>query len=223
MPEKKPIIFSDFDGTFTEKDIGYRIFSHFSGGQNRKLVEDWKKGLITSRDCLTKEAAMLDASYNDIYSFLDNFKLSPGALELYEVVKNLEIPFYIVSDGIDIYIDYVLKKYGLGDIKYFCNRGTIRNNRMRLEFLYDNYDCPRCGCCKGARIADIIGEENEIWKVVFIGDGLSDICALPKADIIFARGDLLEYCQEKNKVAIEYKNFFDIMDNLREFGLIADM
>jgi 2-hydroxy-3-keto-5-methylthiopentenyl-1-phosphate phosphatase len=222
MSEKRPIIFSDFDGTFTEKDIGYRIFSFFSDRQNQKLVEDWKKGLISSRDCLLKEAAMLNCSLEEIYAFLDNYKLASGAEDFYKIVTNQEIPFYIVSDGIDIYIDYILNKFGLGEIKQFSNRGTVRNNRMTLEFIYDNYDCHRCGCCKGARIIDHVGNENKNWNVIFIGDGFSDICALPQSDIIFARGDLLNYCRKKDINAIEYEDFFDIIDCLRKLTVFAD-
>ncbi len=222
MSEKKPIIFSDFDGTFTEKDIGYRMFTHFSDRQNLKLVEDWKRGLISSRDCLLKEAAMLNNTLEEIYTFLDDFKLAHGAKDFYRIVTNQAIPFYIVSDGIDIYINYILNKFGLGEIKYFCNRGTVRNNCLKLEFIYDNYDCRRCGCCKGARIIDRVGNGNKEWNVIFIGDGLSDICALPRSDMVFARGDLLDYCRRKDINAIEYGSFFDIIDCLRKFGVFAD-
>ncbi len=222
MSEKKPVIFCDFDGTFTEKDIGYRMFSFFSGGRNRELVDNWKKGLISSRDCLLKEAAMLSSSLDEIYAFLDNFRLAPGVTDFYTLVRNHDIPFSIVSDGIDIYINYILNKYGFGEIKYCCNRGTIRNNRLHLEFVYDNYDCLRCGCCKGARIIDQVGSENKNWNVIFIGDGLSDICAVPQADMIYARGDLLNYCREEDLNAVEYENFFDIIDSLRKSGVFAD-
>ena len=220
MNNRKPIIFSDFDGTFTDKDIGYRLFTHFSGGLNQSLVGDWKKGLISSKDCLLKEAEMIRTALYDIHSFLDAFSLSSGAMEFYQTVKQQKIPFYIVSDGVDIYIDYVLKKHGLEGIRHFCNRGEIRDGRLIINFPYDNDGCVRCGCCKGARIRDLVRENRPSWEVIFIGDGLSDICAVPKADIIFAKGDLLEYCRAENATAIEYENFFDILNHLKESGRI---
>jgi 2-hydroxy-3-keto-5-methylthiopentenyl-1-phosphate phosphatase len=222
MSDKKPIIFCDFDGTFAAKDIGNRIYTFFSGGKNKQLVDDWKKGLLSSRDCLLKEAALVNCSLDEIYKFLDDFKLRVGAADFYNLAKKQSIPFYIVSDGLDIYIDYLLKKHGLGEIKYFSNRGIIQNNRLQLEFIYDNYGCRRCGCCKGARIVDRVGRDNLAWYVIFIGDGLSDICALPHTDLVFARGDLLKYCREKNINTVEYENFFDIIDYLRKFGIFAE-
>jgi len=222
MSDKKTIIFSDFDGSFTEKDIGYHLFTHFSGGRNRQCVEDWKKGLVSSRDTLIKETSLLNCSLDEIHKFLDDYNLRSGATNFYELTKKQFIPFYVISEGLDTYIGYVLSKHGLNELKYYCNRGILNNNRIHPEFLYNNYDCTRCGCCKGARIIDQVGKDRENWHVIFIGDGLSDTCAVPHADLIFARGDLLKYCREKNINTVEYESFFDIIDTLREFGIFAE-
>ncbi|HDL02678.1 MAG TPA: hypothetical protein ENH25_00950 [candidate division Zixibacteria bacterium] len=223
MPDnnKKTIIFSDFDGSFSEKDIGHRIFRYFSNGEILPLVEQWKRGEISSRECLRREAAMIHPTYDEIYEFLLDFRLADGAVEFYRTIKSLGIPFYIVSDGTDIYIDYILRKYDLGEIKYFCNIGKIENRTLSLDFIYDNDGCQRCGCCKGARINDLVGSSRSEWEIIFIGDGLSDICAVPHADIIYARGDLLEYCREHAINAKEYNDFNDILTDLKKSGHVT--
>jgi 2,3-diketo-5-methylthio-1-phosphopentane phosphatase len=205
------IIFCDFDGTFTEKDIGHRVFKHFSGGKNLSLVEDWKKGLISSRECLRREAEMVSVNPDDFYRFLDSFKLREGAEEFYRLVDRQNIPFYLVSDGTDLYIEYILKKFGLERIKYFSNRGRLDNGKMYLQFSANN-SCPRCGSCKGERIKEVIGGNS--YEVIFIGDGLSDLCALPYADIIFSRGDLWNHCSRENIPAYRYETFYDIRNRL---------
>ncbi len=216
------IVFSDFDGTFTARDIGNRIYTHFSGGRNRPLVEDWKKGLISSRECLTRESELITATADDIKAFLNQFELSAGALETYKELTNHGIPFYILSDGLDFYIEYILRKYHLEQIPYCANRAIFDGNRLRIEFPYQNDSCPRCGSCKGVRIKEIVGAQREAVDVVFIGDGLSDICALPQSDSIFARGDLLTYCRNHHFPAIEYSDFFDILTWFKETGKITD-
>lgn len=218
VKKKKTIIFSDFDGSFSEKDIGHRIFRHFSDGRIMPLVERWKRGEITSRECLTSEASMIHPTLDEIYEFLAEFKPARGAIEFYRTVRTAGIPFYIVSDGTDIYIDYMLKKYNLEQIKYFSNKGKVENRSFILDFIYDNDGCERCGCCKGARINDIVGPSRNEWEIVFIGDGLSDLCAVPHADIIYARSDLLEYCRTHDVNAIEYNDFFDILDSMKKSG-----
>jgi 2-hydroxy-3-keto-5-methylthiopentenyl-1-phosphate phosphatase len=138
MKKRRTIIFSDFDGTFTERDVGYQLFRHFSQDRNMPLVEQWKKGLVSSRDCLLQEAAMVSPTLEEIYSFLDKFSLSAGVVEFYQTIKRRNIPFYIVSDGLDIYLEYVLKKHGLDEIRFFCNRGIVKDRRLVLDFPYDN-------------------------------------------------------------------------------------
>ncbi|MEW5923084.1 MAG: MtnX-like HAD-IB family phosphatase [Candidatus Zixiibacteriota bacterium] len=218
---KKTIIFSDFDGSFSEKDIGHRIFRHFSEGRILPLVERWKRGEITSRECLSGEAAMIHPSLEEYYDFLADFRLARGAVEFYRRVKAAGIPFYIVSDGTDIYIDFMLKKYNLEEIRYFSNKGKVEDRTLTLDFIYDNNGCERCGCCKGARILEMVGSGRDEWEIVFIGDGLSDLCAIPHADIIYARGDLLEYCRTHDIKAIEFNDFIDILENMKKSGHIS--
>lgn len=211
------IVFSDFDGSFAEKDIGHRIFTHFTGGKNLALVDQWKAMEISSRQCIGGEAAMIESiTHQRLYEFLQQFKLRRGAKEFYQKLKDLNIPFYIVSDGSTLYIDYLLKVNDLSEIKYFSNRSKIEDDKFIVEFHHDNYGCKRCGCCKGARIKDVSNGNQDKKKVIFIGDGLSDICAIPYADLIFARGDLLEYCKKENIKAVEYQDFFDILEYLEK-------
>ncbi len=221
MDDRKLIIFSDFDGTFTARDVGNRVFTIFSEGQNRELVDDWKKGLITSRECLQKEAELVKITPEEFHSFVGRFELADGAVELYNLVVEKDIPFVILSDGLDLYIREILKSHHLDKIPFHANRGILKNGGLAIEFPYENNSCPRCGSCKGERIKELAIGGRDKWEILFIGDGLSDICALPQSDIIFARGDLLNYCHAHEFDAIEYQNFFDILKWLKNSGRIA--
>jgi 2,3-diketo-5-methylthio-1-phosphopentane phosphatase len=223
MDRKRPIIFSDFDGTFTARDVGNRIFTYFSGGENRRLVDEWKKGLMTSRECLLREASLTRVSKREFYRFLDDFELARGAKEFWEATRAQQIPFIILSDGLDLYIEYILAKNNL-PIQFHANKASLVDGRLKIEFPYGNNSCPRCGSCKGERIKETvaeIAENREGVEIIFIGDGLSDICALPESDVIFARGDLLNYCQVHDFKAIEYGDFFDILEWMKKSGRVA--
>jgi 2,3-diketo-5-methylthio-1-phosphopentane phosphatase len=221
MSDKKNIIFCDFDGTFTEKDIGHRLYRTFAGDSILEIVNKWMQGQISSRQCLLEEAALVRVTEADLHRFLDKFSLREGAPEFYECMKSRGIPFYITSDGADLYIDFVLKKFGLAEIKVFSNHVRLEGDRFIMEFPYENDGCRRCGSCKGSRIRETVGHNREQYRVIFIGDGLSDICALPESDLIFARSDLLRYCRENGFAAIEYESFFDILNYLKKTGMIS--
>jgi len=221
MPGKRPIIFSDFDGTFTARDVGNRVFTKFSEGRNRQLVEDWKKGLMSSRECLRREAELISITPDEFYSFVGSFELADGAAKLHVAATGNDIPFILLSDGLDLYIEHILKLNQLDGVPFHANRGILKNNGLTIDFPYDNNSCRRCGSCKGERIREITAGDHGSWEVIFIGDGLSDICALSESDIIFARGDLLKYCSEHHFDAIEYQNFFDILKWLKDSGRIT--
>ena len=138
MTDKKPIVFCDFDGTFTARDVGHGLYKRFSGGGNIELVERWKAGKVSSRECLREEAAMMAVTEDEVYRFLDGFPLRDGAAEFYETISRHGIPFYIVSDGADLYIDYILKKNGLQNIPYYSNHAFIQDGHFVIEFPHDN-------------------------------------------------------------------------------------
>jgi 2-hydroxy-3-keto-5-methylthiopentenyl-1-phosphate phosphatase len=77
----KTVVFCDFDGTISRRDVGYSLFHHFSKGQNELLLPDWKSGKMSSRECLTREAAMVHASSDEIFAFLEQFEIDPGFVQ----------------------------------------------------------------------------------------------------------------------------------------------
>ena len=66
-----------------------------------------------------------------------------------------------------------------------------------------------------------IEENKDDYKLVFIGDGYSDICAAGQADYLFSKKDLEEYCLSENIDYYSYHTFLDITEKLYELGLLA--
>lgn len=216
----KTAIFSDFDGTISTRDIGYSIFNHFSGGKNNDLLPDWKSGKMTTRDCLLAEAAMVNASQEEIESYLEQFEIDPGFKDLVALCDQKEIPLKVISDGLDFYIKYVLTKHDLGHLDYLANHGRLANNTIEIEFPYQNKSCTSCGICKGEQIKNFRDQFNGDGRVIFIGDGYSDACAAGEADILFAKKDLVEYCEKKNIPYNSFDSFADVIAALEKQGLL---
>lgn len=215
------LVFCDFDGTVSRRDIGYNIFRHFSNGKNEELLPDWKSGKMTTRDCLAAEAAMVNASPEEIYSFLERFELNAGFTDFVELLNDLSIPLIILSDGLDFYIKYILEKNNLTDLPVLSNVGRLEDNTIKVEFPHDNHSCKRCGSCKAERIAEFRATFDSPTRAIFVGDGYSDACATREADIILAKKDLEEYCRASNIEYSSYDDFYDvvrILDQKRIFN-----
>jgi 2,3-diketo-5-methylthio-1-phosphopentane phosphatase len=208
---KSTAIFCDFDGTIARRDVGYSLFHHFSGGRNDALLPAWKSLQMSSRECLTTEAAMVKGTRDEIENFLQSFEIDPGFVAFEQLCRQNDVPLSVVSDGLDLYIHPILGRNGLGHLQVMSNIGRFKGHGLEIEFPWHNTSCTRCGCCKGERMAEFRrGRGDSPVRLAFIGDGYSDICAVAQADLLIAKKDLALYCSERGIAYTPFDNFADV-------------
>ena len=161
---------------------------------------------------------MFRGTEDEFNAFLDTLLLNTGFAEFERLCRDNNIPLIVLSDGIDLYIRYLLGKHDLSHIPVHSNIGRLENGGISIEFPYPLGACGRCGNCKGDRIAEYRRELEGECRVVFVGDGLSDTCAIAQADILFAKKDLKRYCIEKKIRYYSYDTFEDITAHLMGMG-----
>ncbi len=213
------IIFSDFDGTIARRDVGNRLFHYFSEGKSEEVVARWKAGEIDSRECLRRESELArDTTLEEFYEFVDGFDLDPGFGDLVTLCRSHDLPLYIVSDGLDLYIRHLLDRHGLDGLPVFSNRAIIDEGRLNITWPYSDQSCGQCGNCKGYHVRRL---KKPAQTAIYIGDGRSDVCAVPEADIIFAKGDLAEHCRKENIDFFVFDDFSTVTEAIRP-RLIAE-
>ena len=196
----------DFDGTITKIDVGNRLFNKFSDGKSEEPVSLWRAGKISSKECFEKECALVKADKEDLIQYALEQEVHPDFIGFHQFLKSLGVGHVILSDGIDFYIKAILDKYGL-NIPFYSNRVSFENGTLKPEFPYYEFTCGNCANCKGYHIRRL---KNEYSEVIFIGDGLSDRCAVREADAVFAKADLLNFCHANEIECQSYRNFEDI-------------
>jgi 2,3-diketo-5-methylthio-1-phosphopentane phosphatase len=219
--QKKVAILCDFDGTVAEDDVGNLLFETFSNdGGPSKVVAQWERGEISSRECLEREAEMARVTKERLKQFITERRLDPYFKDFHDFAKKRGMEVVIVSDGLDHYIDSMLMRNGLGEIDVFSNRLRIDGDKLRIEFpYYDLLSCEDCACCKTHHLYRY--RENGYY-IVYVGDGLSDCCPCSSADMVFAKGRLLEFCQKAGIDHIEFRNFRDVeREVLQRLVLVA--
>src|SRR5437773_924927 len=78
-------------------------------------IEDaWLSGRIGSRECLTRQMALVSATRDQVDQLLDEIGVDPGFAMLLETCAARAVPVHIVSDGFDYCIDRIL---GRPDLK----------------------------------------------------------------------------------------------------------
>jgi 2-hydroxy-3-keto-5-methylthiopentenyl-1-phosphate phosphatase len=207
------VIFSDFDGTVSTRDVGNRLFHHFSGGKSEEPVRRWKDDQIDSRQCLQEESELIDdLTEAQLLAFIDSFEIDPGFREFVDFCRTRQTPLYLLSDGLDLYIHRLLANNGLAGLPVLANQAWLENGRLQISWPYHRHTCGSCGNCKGYHIRRI---KQPGQKAVYIGDGKSDLCALPEADIVFAKGYLAEYCRDHQIEFLPFGDFSAITDILK--------
>ncbi len=199
-------LFIDFDGTISPVDISNTFFTRFAAPGAAEAVEEWRRGLISSTECLRRE---LDAYRGDIVAlkeFAESQPIDEGFYRLVEVCDARGIGMVILSDGLDYYIEPFLAKHGV-EKTFHANRLDVDGSDFVLSFPYFNEDCGRCANCKSSHVR-AAAEAGKL--VIYVGDGLSDKCAAEEADIVFAKRDLAAHCDENGIPYIRFDGLDDV-------------
>ncbi len=220
LNEGLPILFIDFDGTISKKDVIDRILEQFADKRWVDIEELWTSGKIGSRECLQKQFALVKVSPAELDEFLDTLELDEGFLPLLRFCNDSGIDVHIISDGFDYYIRQLLEKNISNrqlreNLTVSANR-LISNGRnsWRTEFPYFENVCgDGCATCKPA----VIKLKNPFAApVIFVGDGLSDRFAAQCADIVFAKNKLSEFCLENRIPQTAYSGLKQVAETLDE-------
>ena len=202
------IIVSDFDGTITKVDTLYDFLKRYAQSSWLEIERMWIEGKIGSKECLKKEFELVENLNQDLIdNYLDIVEIDPYFMEFnnYRIKKNLD--FIIVSDGIDYFINKVLEKNKIKDIKVISNHGEFINDKFVISFPNQYNLCKnKSGTCK----CKVIQELKKEYQVIYIGDGHSDFCVSDKADILYAKSHLLDYAKKNKIKCVEYNDFNDI-------------
>lgn len=208
---KNMIFVSDFDGTITEKDSLYHFFERY-GLDEWKVVEQlWVDGKISSKECLIREFELVpNLSEKLIDEFVSEIKIDKYFLEFNKLRIKNGYDFVIVSDGLDYFINKILIKNNLENIRVVTNHAEFINDKFTLDFPNSCSECKNdSGTCKCKVISDL---RKTYEKICYIGDGVSDYCAADKADILYAKKSLLKHCKEQNIPCLEYESYKDITE-----------
>ena len=211
-------IFLDFDGTITINDVGESIFRHFLDQQLAdKIVDELLNDRISSRECWEK---LCEAAPSLEKKMLDDFiicqEIEPTLHRFLEFCSEHKFDVYVLSDGFDYYIDQILTREKLNHLKVFSNKLILdEKGRLIPSFPFYNSDCKSSANCKRNHIIENSGDQD---YTVFIGDGNSDKDPIQYVDFIFAKKDLLKYCEVNRITYFPFKNFDDVIERLTDLG-----
>jgi 2,3-diketo-5-methylthio-1-phosphopentane phosphatase len=188
--------------------VGNRLFASFASSGWKDPVQDWIAGRISSRDCLKAECALARATRDEVTRFVLSQRIDQHFKRFLHFCRRHHIPVIILSDGLDFYIDLILKKYGLEELPRFANHLVFQGSRLVPSFPYFHLGCGSCGNCKGFHVRRY---KCDGARAIYVGDGYSDKCAVKDADLVFAKGDLRRYCLQHGIKHLPYRDFSEVL------------
>lgn len=219
----------DFDGTLAAADVGNRLFRRFGNDRARweRLIDEWKQGRITSRECLTREcemAAGLDQATAE--EFVAEFHLVADGSAFVAAARAAGHDVLVASDGLSFYIEKLLRAAGLvvpfganrmrfeeqSPVPEFGSKGpdvTLADGRVARAAADASQGCGACGHCKGALVKEAQASRR-YRRVLLVGDGFSDRCGARAADIVYAKDDLLPWCGSNGIEARPFETLSDV-------------
>jgi HAD superfamily phosphoserine phosphatase-like hydrolase len=206
-------IFSDFDGTITEKDTLVFLATHLGGGP--KLVETIgrliREGRLSLRDGIAGEMRSIRRPFSEAVELLRReVQIDPGFPPFARSCERSQIPLTILSAGFHELIDLFLPSHEFPHLTVIANR-LQPDEPMGWQCQFRD-NTPH-GHDKAQALQDA---KNRGEYVIFIGDGLSDRPAAEAADEVFAKHSLATYCQTRGINYHEFETFTDILTQMEE-------
>ena len=206
--KKGIVVLSDFDCTITFQDVERTLITRFGDPSCLEITEKWTRGEISTMEEYASCFATISAGKLEMEAFLKGFSIDPSFPPFFQFCQDMEYKFAIVSEGLEWYIEYILQQHGFIGVDIYANRIHFESTGFRFSFPWYDPSTPLKGTSK-SKIAH--SYQSNGYKVIFIGDGLSDTDIALVADVVYARDELINFTQSNGIEAISYDNFADIL------------
>ncbi|TET18059.1 MAG: 2,3-diketo-5-methylthio-1-phosphopentane phosphatase [Dehalococcoidia bacterium] len=207
----KTLIQCDFDGTITQEDVSFLILDAFASRDWRQLLTEYREGKISVGYFNTKAFAMVKADKQTLLKFVKSrAKIRAGFHELLAYCHRRGFQFVIVSNGLDFYIKTILRDIGIDNIEVFSAQTQFGPNGVNVQYIGP----------EGNQLEDSFKEayvrlfRERGYRLIYAGNGVSDISPARQAHHIFATGELLTYCKDMNLNCMPFIDLNDIIRGL---------
>ena len=121
MSGRAPIVTSivvDFDGTICEQDVSEELLQAFAPAAWWDIDLEFRRGEIGSRECLTRQAALLSGTRDELLRFaVDRYPIEPSFAPFVEWARESGIEPVVASDGMGFYVEPMLRTAGIDGLR----------------------------------------------------------------------------------------------------------
>ena len=217
LTKAKILVQCDFDSTIAADDVSFLLLDVFAEGDWRQYLKLYHERKIPVGVFSSKTFGMVKADEQTMLDYIlkkNRAKLREGFKELLDYCAGKGYKFVIVSNGLSFYIEAILEDMGVDNIEVFA-----AETEFHPEGLVVRYFGP-----DGRQLQDNFKKSyvelhlSQGYRVIYIGDGLSDIIPASLAHHVFARDDLLADCRKKDCKYTPFNDLNDVVKGLEILG-----
>ena len=207
----KTLVQCDFDGTITKEDVSFLMLDAFANGDWRQLLAEYKEDKIPVGYFNTKAFAMIKADRQTLLDFMKGkVEIRAGFGELLSYCHKKGFRFVIVSNGLDFYIETLLRDIGAESIEVFAAQTQFSPGGIKVKYIGP----------EGNWLEDNFKESytrlflRSGYRVIYVGNGISDLSPAQQAHHTFATDELLDSCRQVNLNCTPFVDLNDVVKGL---------
>jgi 2-hydroxy-3-keto-5-methylthiopentenyl-1-phosphate phosphatase len=201
-------VFLDFDGTITKADTGVHLLERLAPARWHDIEALYDSGDIGSRECIQLQWALIRSERPEIEAVAREVAIDEGFERLVKSLRSVGAEVTILSDGFGLRVEEVAEMVG---VRAVTNRVDWRSGSVTFPNGDPSCECAGCGVCKRAPIREA---KRRGRTTVLVGDGISDEKAASVADVVFAKGDLAEWCEREGLPFVRFTSLVDVHDHM---------
>ncbi len=204
----KTLVQCDFDGTVTEEDVSFLLLDAFASGDWKHLLRQYQEGKITVGQFNAEAFAMVTADKQTLLRRVkDEVKVRTGFHELVAFCRRKGFRLVIVSNGLDFYIEKILGDIGMEEIEVFAAQTHF--SPKGLEVQYIGPDGSRLDSDFKQAYVNLFLSEG--YRIIYMGNGSSDISPASQCHHVFATGVLLTHFKQINLDCTPFTDFHEVV------------
>ena len=187
------------------------LLDAFADGDWRPLLRDYRENRISVNSFNSRAFSMIKADKSTLVDFAKTtMKIRPGFQELVSYCQERGFKFVIVSNGLDFYIEAILNNLRINNVEVFAARTKFISGGLKVAYIGPNGSQLEEGFKKAyTKLFLDLG-----YRVIYLGNGISDISPASEAHYVFATGELETYYDRSKANFTPFINLNDIIQKL---------
>jgi 2-hydroxy-3-keto-5-methylthiopentenyl-1-phosphate phosphatase len=211
----KILVQCDFDGTITIEDASFIMLDTFARGNWRRINDEYEAGRITVGRFNESAFGLVRATKKAMLeSIRGRVRIRAGFSELMACCERHGFRVVIVSNGLDFYIQEIFNKIGFPKIEFHAASTRFGGRKVSVQYIGPDGK-PIDDAFKAAYVSHFLRQN---YRIIYIGDGSSDLAPARKCQRVFATGTLLKRCRAESVDHVPFDDFYRIVESLDELA-----